>query len=271
MLCRRRDGYHDLETVFARISLGDEIILSPTPSEISLKTDSKKIPATSENLAWRAADLLKKRYGIKKGVAIDLKKRIPVSAGLGGGSSNAAAVLLGLNRFWKLNLGREKLVELAATLGSDVPFFILESPFALGTGRGEILKKIKAPKRKIWLCLVKPAFGISTKEAYKGLRLSSLTPLEGNVKMLIHSIQKGPLKRLSELLVNSMELSLNKRVTTISKIKRMLLRNGALNALMSGSGSAVFGIFRSKKEAAGAARVLRKKNKLWQVYVASTL
>jgi len=159
---------------------------------------------------------------------------------------------------------------LAATLGSDVAFFILENPFALGTGRGEILKKIRAPRRKFWHCLVRPAFRISTREAYEGLRLSSLTPLGGDVKMLVQSIQKGDLKCLAGLLTNSLEVSLNKRVKEISKIKQELLRQGALASLLSGSGSAVFGIFHSKQSAARAAQILRKKNGSWQVFVAST-
>ena len=270
VLGRRLNGYHDLETLFERISLGDEIFLTPTRSEISFHTDAENIPAGPSNLAWRAATLLRDRYHVQKGVAIRLKKRIPVSAGLGGGSSNAATVLLGLNRLWKLNLPQKKLLALAAELGSDVPFFILNTPFAVGTGRGEILKKINRPKLKIWHCLVKPGFGISTKEAYQGLPPSFLTPQNGNVKMLLHSIQKGDSGRLTELLINSLEVSVNKRVKTILKIKSELIRQGALASLMSGSGSAVFGIFSSRQKADLAARFLKKKNKSWQVFVVST-
>ena len=195
---------------------------------------------------------------------------LPIS-GLGGGSSNAAAALLGLNRLWKLRLSRKKLLELAARLGSDVPFFILETPFAVGTGRGEKLKKITAPRLKFWHCIVKPPFSISTKEAYSGLRASRLTPQKTDVKMLLRSFQKGPTPRFSQLLQNSLEAALNKRVTTILGIKEKLLSHGALGSLMSGSGSAVFGIFRSGGQARRAARFLRRANKRWQVFVASTI
>ena len=270
VLGRRPDGYHELETVFERLSLGDEIILKKAASGIALRTDSRKIPSGPRNLAWRAAKLLKETFKIQEGVRIHLKKNIPVSAGLGGGSSNAATVLAGLNRLWKIHLSEKKLLALGASLGSDVPFFLLDARFAVGRGRGERLTRIKAPRAKIWHCLVKPPFGISTKKAYQQLRLSSLTPPGGDVKMLVHSIQKGSVRRCSELLFNSLELSLNKRVRIISKIKNELVRQGALAGLLSGSGSAVFGVFDSRSKAVRAARILRKKNKSWQVFVAST-
>ena len=290
VLCRRADGYHELETLFERISLGDVIFLKLIPSGIRLQTNSTNIPQGPKNLVWRAATLLQNRYGVKKGVAIRLQKKIPVAAGLGGGSSNAATVLLGLNRLWKLKLSQKELLGLAAELGSDVPFFVLDTPLALGSGRGEILRKIRPPKTPIWHCLVKPAFGISTKEAYGGLSLKRLTPPRTDVKMLLHSIRRGDSARVSGLLTNSLEMTglslaptdvpqvstcglevyLNKRVTTIFSIKKELVRQGALASLMSGSGSTVFGIFSSKKVAARTAKILKKKNKSWQVFVAST-
>ena len=279
MLRRRPDGFHELETLFERISLGDEIILKEIPSGIVFCTDSKDVPADASNLAWRAASLLKEHCRVSRGVEIRLKKKIPVSAGLGGGSSNAATVLLGLNRLWKLRLSQKKLLGLASELGSDVPFFILDTPFALARGRGEVLKKISAPGRKFWHCVVKPPFGISTKEAYEGLNLPSsarpprrgqgLTPPKPNVKMLLHSIQRGDSARLSRLLINSLEVSLNNRVTTILEIKNSLLEQGAFASLLSGSGSAVFGLFRTRQKAVRAAHFLKKK-KSWQVFVAST-
>lgn len=266
---RRPDGFHELDTVFERISLSDEITLTAAPSGISLSTDRKKVPSGPDNLVWRAAALLQETCGVRKGVRIRLKKRIPVAAGLGGGSSNAATVLLGLNRLWKLKLSRQKLVELGACLGSDVPFFVLETPFAHGTGRGEILKPVSGG-RKLWHCLVKPPFGISTQEAYGGLDLASLTPPKADAKMTLHSIRKGDLEGLSRQLTNSLEVSLKHRFTTILEIKNELVREGALSALLSGSGSTVFGLFNSQREATRAARILKKKNKSWQVFVAST-
>ncbi len=276
-MSRRADGYHELETLFERISLGDTIFLKTIPSGIRLQTNARNIPSDSSNLVWQAADLLQKRYGVKKGVAIRLVKRIPVAAGLGGGSSNAATVLMGLNRLWKMKLSRKELLSLAAEIGSDVPFFVLDTSFAIGKGRGEILKKINPPKAPIWHCLVKPPFGISTKEAYQGLSKhlkaspkQKLTPLRANVNMLLHSIQKGDQERVKRLLTNSLEVYLDKRLTSILKIKSELIRQGAFVSLMSGSGSTVFGLFRSKLEAARAAKILKKINKTWKVFIAST-
>lgn len=270
VLCRRADGYHELETLFERISLGDVIFLKLIPSGIRLQTNSTNIPQGPKNLVWRAATLLQNRYDVKKGVAIRLQKKIPVAAGLGGGSSNAATVLLGLNRLWKLKLSQKELLGLAAELGSDVPFFVLDTPLALGRGRGEILRKIRPPKTPIWHCLVKPAFGISTKEAYGGLSLKRLTPPRTDVRMLLHSIHRGDSTRVPELLTNSLEVYLNNRVTTIFRIKKELVKNGAFASLMSGSGPTVFGLFCSQTKAARAAKILKKKNKSWQVFVAST-
>lgn len=266
---KRKDGYHEIKTLFERISLSDELTLMSRKSGVRILTSSRDIPKGPRNIAYRAAKLLRDELKIKKGVCIKIKKRIPVAAGLGGGSSNAASVLLGLNRFWKLGLSKKKLLQYATKLGSDVPFFILETPFAVGEGRGEVLKKIRAPRRKIWHCLVKPPFSISTRAAYGGLKTSNLTPQKPNVRILFHSIQKGDPESLSKLLINSLELTLNKRVMTILKIKKDLMRQGALGCLLSGSGPTVFGIFSSSHAASRAARSLRK-NKHWQVFIAST-
>ena len=270
VLCKRPDGYHDIQTLFERISLADEITLQRAASGIKIKTSSKKLNRGRANIAYRAAELLKKKFGVREGVMIKIKKNIPIAAGLGGGSSNAATVLLGLNRLWRLGLSKKELMKLALELGSDVPFFILDTPLALGSGRGEVLREIKAPGLKIWHCLVKPGFSISTKTAYQSLKSSCLTPQKANVKMLLHSIQKGDASSLARLLANSLELTLNKRVVTIFDIKKKLLEQGALGCLMSGSGSAVFGIYPSKKCALKATRFLRRKKKNWQVFVVST-
>jgi 4-diphosphocytidyl-2-C-methyl-D-erythritol kinase len=270
VLGKRKDGYHELETVFERIGLGDRLTLSERPDGIRLRVQGQKVPAGPTNLVWRAAELLQRRYRVQKGVAIVLEKNIPVAAGLGGGSSNAAAALLGLNRLWKLRLSRATLLKLGAELGSDVPFFILETPFALGTGRGEKLKKIASGASRFWHVVVRPDFGISTQEAYAAVGAPSLTLPRADVKIIVQSIRKGDPQPLASLLSNSLELALNKRLTTISKIKKSLLTEGALGALLSGSGSCVFGLFPSEGTARRAARRLRRSKRTWKVFVAST-
>ena len=269
-MSKRPDGYHTIETLFERIRFGDEIILKKRSSGIFLRVSSLDVPKGETNLAFKAAELLRLECGIKEGVEIILKKNIPVSAGLGGGSSNAATVLLGLNRLWRLHLSKDKLLHFASKLGSDVPFFILETSFAMGRGRGEILRPVLGIQKRLWHCLVKPSFGIATKEAYEGLPKARLTPLNTDVRMLIRALRTGDSERLSNLLTNSLELSLNKRVRGISGIKKKLVFEGALAALMSGSGSTVFGIFSSEKAARTAARNLKRKNKSWKVFVAAT-
>ena len=247
VLGKRPDGYHNLRTVFERIGLSDRIRLKKIATgEIRIQTDSTEIPADPKNLAFKAAALLKSRFGVRHGVEIYLEKKIPVQAGLGGGSSNAATVLLGLNRLWRLKLSRRSLLKLGATLGSDVPFFILETSFARGEDRGEKLKKISAPGVRFWHCIVKPPFGISTRQAYEGLKMKKqgmLTPPNDDVRMTVQSIRKGSAGSLGRLLVNSLEATENKRVKEILVLKNSLLRQGARGALMSGSGSAVFGLF----------------------------
>lgn len=273
VLGKRPDGTHNLRSVFERIDLCDRIRLKSDPTgRIRLHTDSKEIPSGPENLAFKAAALLKSRFRVQDGVEIRLKKRIPVQAGLGGGSGNAATVLLGLNRLWKLRLSQKILLKLGAELGSDVPFFILQASFALGEGRGEILTKIQAPGVRFWHCIVKPPFGILTREAFEGLRMKKqgrLTLPKADVRMLIRSLQKNRFSAVGNLLVNTLELSLNKRVRTIFNLKKALLDQGAFGALMSGSGSAVFGLFASEASAKRAAAHL-KKNKKLRVFVAAT-
>ncbi len=269
VLKKRPDGFHELKTLFERVSLFDDIILMPHPSKILIETASRNIPRGPKNICYRAARLLRDEFGICEGVKIKITKRIPVRAGLGGGSSDAAAVLMGLNRLWKLRLSRHALAKLGERLGSDVSFFILNTSFAMGSGRGEILKPI-SKRLKIWHVLVKPDFGISTKKAYQALRQGVLTPQNTDATMALRLIEKADREHLPDVLTNSLELALNKRVTTIlNSIKKMLFRQGAIVSLMSGSGSSVFGIFSSRKEAFSAARVL-KKNRRWQVFAVST-
>ncbi len=269
VLGRRPDGYHDLDTLFERISLCDTLTLRKIPSGVRLRCSACGIPKGSGNLAVKAARLLQDKYLIKSGVEITLQKKIPVSAGLGGGSSNAATALVGLNRLWRLRLSRQKLIELAGQLGSDVPFFVLDTPFARGTGRGEVLKRVQGPRKKLWHCLVKPSFGISTRQAYTGIS-RFLTPPKGDVRMLLRLLETGDQEPLSGLLTNSLELALNKRLKTISGIKKKLVLEGAFASLMSGSGSTVFGLFRTEKEARRAAARLKKANRAWRVYTVST-
>lgn len=258
ILRRRADGFHDLSTLFVRLKLADTLTLIERPSGIVLRTRGA-VPRGADNIAYRAAALIQQEAGVQKGVEIRLVKRIPLEAGLGGGSSDAAAVLLGLNRLWRLGLDRRRLTQLGARLGSDVPFFIAQTPYALAGGRGEKIRAVPS-RRRFFHVLVKPSFGISTRDAYaQYARLAaqkelSLTPPRGGARILLRFLQGKRANSLPDGFFNSLEVALNKRVRNISALKDALLKQGAFAALLSGSGSTVFGVFDSRAKAQRAAR-----------------
>jgi 4-diphosphocytidyl-2-C-methyl-D-erythritol kinase len=260
---KRADGFHEIETLFVRLRLADKITLVPRSSGIRIVT-SARLPKGPRNLAYRAAALLREEAGVRHGVEIRLQKRIPAEAGLGGGSSDAAAVLLGLNRLWRLGLSRKRLAVLGARIGSDVPFFVSGAVYALGHGRGEKITPV-ASRRRLWHVLVKPPFGVSTRDAYAeyarlaARRPASLTPPRGGAKILVRFLQDRRFKELPDGFFNSLEVALNKRLRSISEIKAALARAGAAAALLSGSGSTVFGVFEKESQARKAARLMRKR------------
>ncbi len=247
ILGKRPDGYHELETLLQMVSLYDEIDLEPAPKGVALDCDSPNIPKDASNLVVRAAALLEEACPEKSsGARIRLKKNIPAGAGLGGGSGNAAGVLMGLNRLWDLKLSPERLSHLAAKLGSDVPFF-LGSPCALGTGRGEIVHPVK-PSGKFSVVLVYPGFPIATSEVYGALKIKLTNP--GNhISILKKFLSESEIAALGSQLHNDLEPVVEKRFPEIEAIKSELLAHGAKGALLSGSGSTVFGIFDNPEHA----------------------
>ncbi|MCG3175327.1 MAG: 4-diphosphocytidyl-2-C-methyl-D-erythritol kinase [Candidatus Omnitrophica bacterium] len=267
---RRPDGYHELDTLFERVGLYDKLTFRHAPA-LTLRCSDPSLPTDERNLALKAALALKRHSGYGAGASIRLVKRIPHAAGLGGGSSDAAAVLLGLDRLWRLGYGVRKLSRIGLEVGSDVPFFVAGVPFAVGRGRGERLRPVPAGGVRLWHVLVKPPFGISTREAYQGLDPVSLTPYRADAKMLLRSAKLGEWERLAGFLRNDLEVSLNKRVTEIAKIKAALVEQGAHASLLSGSGSTVFGVYASARLAARAARRLRRLDRRWKVFVAPTV
>ncbi len=241
ILGRREDGFHELETLLQMVSLYDDLELEACAAGVTLECDAAGIPTDSENLAFRAARLLQETCPDRAGgVRIRLVKRIPAGAGLGGGSGNAAGVLLGANVLWDLKLSRRKLAALAAQLGSDVPFFVT-APCAWGRGRGEILEPVQVSD-KFYVLLVFPGFPIATAWVYRNLNLK-LTKRENNISILKKFLSKSQFSQLGERLVNDLEPVVEQRYTEIPAIKERLLAEGAKGALLSGSGSTVFGIF----------------------------
>jgi 4-diphosphocytidyl-2-C-methyl-D-erythritol kinase len=248
ILGKRPDGYHDLETIFQMVSLYDTVELESLENGIELVCDDPKVPIDESNLMIRAARLLQEAVPKQDGLGcrMVLKKKIPMGAGLGGGSGNAAGVLIGLNRLWDLQLKTAELSKLAAQLGSDIPFF-LSSPSAIGEGRGERLIPLQ-PSKKFHVILVFPKVSVATAEVYRDLNFN-LTKNSKNINILREFFSQSDIAGLGAQLHNDLEPVVIKRLPVIASIKQKL---GSLNAdgvLLSGSGSAVFGIFESSKQA----------------------
>lgn len=271
---KRKDNYHNIKTLFERIDLADTVILKPLADrKIQLTSNHKNLPDDSSNLAFRSAQLLQESLNVMQGVQIKLLKRIPVGSGLGGGSSDAAAVLIGLNKLWRLKLSQNQLVNFAGKLGSDVAFFIYNSPFAQGEGKGERITSLGSlNKVRLWHVLVVPKIHVSTPLIYKEWDShEKLTKPKLNAKILYSAVRKKSLPLLGKTLYNSLEPVTTKLYPEVSRIKEKLLQLGLKAILMSGSGPAVFAIVSSRKEARAIAGQMRKEKKTWQVFVARTI
>ncbi len=250
ILGKRDDGFHTLETLFQMVNWCDEVKIEFLDDGLELICDQPDIPVDEENLVIKAARLMQARYpGRCKGARIHLNKNIPHGAGLGGGSGNAAGTLLGLNFIWQLDLRREDLTLMASKLGSDVPFFLL-SPCAIGRGRGEILEPV-LNAIKFYILMVYPGFPISTAWVYRNLKLK-LTKRENNISILKNFLMQSEYAQLGAAWVNDLEPVVFQEYPDILEIKKEMLALGAKGALLSGSGSTVFGIFDNPDKAKSA-------------------
>ncbi|MFA5310820.1 MAG: 4-(cytidine 5'-diphospho)-2-C-methyl-D-erythritol kinase [Candidatus Omnitrophota bacterium] len=270
---KRLDSYHSVRTVFERISLFDSITLKKRKdNEIRVSSDDRSLPAGKGNLCFKAAKLLRDQFYPSRGLDIKIIKRIPVGAGLGGGSSNAAVVLLGLNKLWGLKLSKKRLAKFAVKIGSDVPFFIYEKPFAYGFGRGEKIEPIKGlNKARLWHLLIVPKIHVSTPLIYdKWDSFTVLTKPSCNVKILTSALSKNEALPAFNLFFNSLEQVTIKLYPQVKHAEDLLLSLGLNHVLMSGSGPAVFGIVPSRKKALKLAEALRRKYKTWRFFAVST-
>ena len=241
-------GYHNIQGVMQRIELSDSISIEPISEDKIIVECTNKEIENENNLAYKAALLLKKRFRTRQGVRIYIEKNIPIEAGLGGGSSDAATALLNLNKLWGLKLKEKQLIELAAQIGSDVPFFIEENA-ALVEGIGDKIKRIKK-SFSINIVLINPGFRISTKWAYAAFdKQKPKIKTKADIKNLIKAIEKKDIKEIANNLHNDFEPVVTKKYKSLNEIKANLLRNDALNAGISGSGPTVFGVFNSIYEA----------------------
>lgn len=239
VLYKRPDDYHEVEMIMTMVDLADHIQLKTLDDDrIELISQDRFVPNGAKNLAYQAADLLKKEYGIQSGVQIEIEKRIPVAAGLAGGSSDAAATLRGLNRLWNLNLGFEELAEIGTRIGSDVPFCI-QGGTALATGRGEILTALP-PMPPCWVVLAKPTVGISTADIYKNLHLQEI--VHPNIQSMIQAIHEGDYTGICSHVGNVLETVTERKCKEVVHLKNQMRQFGADAVLMSGSGPTVFGL-----------------------------
>ena len=263
VLGKRVDGYHDILSLMQRITLADEMSFAPTENEILLHCPDSQLPEGEENIVYRAARLFLSKVTQPKGVEITLHKRIPIAAGLGGGSSNAATTLLALNELSSTPLGCQELMALGAGLGADVPFFIYGRT-AWASGIGEVLTEAP-PLPPLWFVLLNPGFAVSTKRVYGSLNLG-LTK-EG----LSYSIPRFyTVDDVIRGLTNDLEKVTLELHPELGHLKHLLLNNGALGALMSGSGPTVFGLFADEASALAAERNLVRLDR-WSVFRARTL
>ncbi len=264
VLGKRTDGYHDIVSLMQQITLYDELTFLPRPKGIVLKCPNSNLPLSADNLIFRAADAVFSYTGCSSGVEIILMKNIPVAAGLGGGSSDAAATLLALNEMCRLGLKTKELMKIGSKLGADVPFFLFGSS-AFASGIGVKLKAWKNPL-KLNIVLINPSFSLSTKLVYESLNLR-LTK-----KRINYSIPRfSELGDIIREMHNDLETASLRMHPELTEIKQLLLRHGALSAMMSGSGPTVFGIFTDENSAKKAAGDLNKISPQARVYFAQSL
>ena len=268
VLRRRGDGYHEIRTILQRISLSDRLRISLKREKgISVITDSPRLPIDEGNLAYRAASSLLEEAEASVGVEVHIQKRIPISSGLGGGSSNAASTLMGLNRILKLNFSKGRLMEIGARIGADIPFFMLERT-AMATGIGEKLEPLEI-RPSIWLVLVNPGWEVSTRWAYEELNFK-LTKRPIHIKLPQFFSDIG---QVAHILHNDLERVTIAAYPEIDGMKAELLSQGAVGSLMTGSGPTVFGLFPHNNEAESAYRTLNAKygERRWTVYQAKCI
>ena len=265
VLGRRENGYHDVRMVMQTVYLYDRIIMkkSKTPG-IRLETNLYYPPVNENNLAYQAAQMLMDEFHIEEGVSIQLDKHIPVAAGMAGGSSNAAAVLFGMNRMFSLGLSQKELMERGVKLGADVPYCIMRGT-VLAEGIGEILTPL-SPMPKCYVLIAKPAISVSTKMVYEKLDSHEIED-HPDIDGILAGLKAGDLKKVAGSMGNVLERVTVDAYPVIDQIKKMMIKEGALNAMMSGSGPTVFGIFEEKATARKAADAIRDARLTKQVYV----
>ena len=262
---KRPDGYHDLKMVMQTLLLCDDIFMKRVGSKeprVRITTDMYWLPTGRKNLVHKAVTLMQKKYNLPGGVYIDITKNIPVAAGLGGGSADCAAALLGMRRLYSINVSIQELSAIGKTLGADVPYMLAQGS-VLASGIGDKIVRLR-PHPQTYVLLAKPRFSVATVDVFKSLAkhklLSNETKANNEVKInaMIRAISRNDIRGIAKNFFNDLEPVTAATHPVIYQIKDTMLQNGALGSLMSGSGPTVFGYFRTKKHANTAAKALRK-------------
>jgi len=298
---KRIDGYHNIHTLFERVSLFDTIKISKIPKKIAIKSDKFLTKNPKDNLIYKAAKAILRRGKVRTGVRIEIKKKIPIAAGLGGGSSDAAATLLGINNLFELGLNNNALASIGRSVGADVPFFLLNTSFALGKGTGDDLSIVKT-RKKLWHLLIYPGFKVNTKDVYALfdsmagaeslpsldlVRLRSpqvardnakpevskrLTCKAGGAKII--SLSMG-YRNIEQMLYNDLERACVLKKVILGCILESLMQLLGKKSIVSGSGSSLFFLYSTGKEAIAAKRTILRsvpagKRRGWQIFVVQT-
>lgn len=261
---RREDGYHEVKMVMQTVNLYDTIFMKAIRKEdIIIKTNKPYLPVNENNIIYKAIAMLQKDYNLPGGVFVDLRKQIPVAAGMAGGSANAAVTLIGMDKIYRLNLSMDQLMEYGVKLGADVPYCIMRGT-ALAEGIGEKLTRIPSmPECQI--VIAKPDISVSTKTVYQSLKLDSI--MHPDVDGIIKGLEEKDLEKICSLLGNVLEDVTVEKHPVVEEYKSFLRNEGAINSLMSGSGPTVFGIFTEKEKAKEAASKLKNAYPSAQVHV----
>lgn len=262
---KREDGYHEVRMIMQTIKLYDQIEIHRTDRPgIRVKTNLQYLPVNENNLVYKAARLLMEEFEIPQGVSIQLRKVIPVAAGMAGGSSDAAAVLVGINRMFGLGLTKQELMERGVRIGADVPYCVMRGT-ALAEGIGEKLTQL-APMPKCYVLIAKPGIHVSTKFVYTNLKANELE-YHPDIDGQIAALRDGDLRRMASLMGNVLETVTIPAYPVIGEIKEQMMAQGAAGAMMSGSGPTVFGLFEDKERARAACEKLRRGTLAKQVYL----
>lgn len=265
VLGRRENGYHDVRMVMQTLYLYDNVtLIKKEEPGIEIESNLYFLPKDSGNIAWKAANLLMEEFNIPGGIKIILNKYIPVAAGMAGGSSNAAAVLYGMNKMYKLGLSQQELMDRGVKLGADVPYCIMRGT-VLAEGIGEILSPLP-PMPKCQILIAKPPVSVSTKAIYEAIDSKEIED-HPDIDGIIEGLKEHDLDKIAVSMGNVLEKVTVDMHPEIAQIKECMLENGALGAMMSGSGPTVFGIFRSRRAAQEAYEKVKAQGIAKQVYV----